>query len=165
LGRVWRTFNEFMTVPLWAAILSLIVACVPPLQHALEQHMRPVKGALSQAGNCSIPLTLVVLGAYFYTPKDTVEGGPAARERALTTVRSSGSLFDSVRDIFKLKRSHQRGRLNGSASSVALQPQSRPGETKTVVIAILSRMIIVPMLLMPLLAVSTWYDWHAVFAE
>lgn len=26
-----------MTVPLWAAILSLFVACVPPLQHALNE--------------------------------------------------------------------------------------------------------------------------------
>ncbi|OJA20243.1 hypothetical protein AZE42_02683, partial [Rhizopogon vesiculosus] len=71
--RVWkgvrkalRCVNSFMTVPLWASILSLIVACVTPLQSALER-MEPVKGALGAAGNCSIPLTLVVLGAYFYS--------------------------------------------------------------------------------------------------
>jgi hypothetical protein len=43
--------------------------------------------------------------------------------------------------------------------------EGRPGETKTVVIAILSRMIIVPLLLIPLMAVSSWYDWQEVFAE
>ncbi|KAJ6466560.1 hypothetical protein C8R47DRAFT_1326210 [Mycena vitilis] len=52
----------FMTVPLWAALASLVVACVQPLQHALDAHMQPVKGAVTSAGpgNCSIPLTLIV---------------------------------------------------------------------------------------------------------
>lgn len=144
-GRAWATFNEFMTVPLWAAILSLIVACVPQLQHTLEVHMQPVKGALASAGNCSIPVTLVVLGAYFYTPKEG-SGKP------------SQSLLKGVRQIFST-------RSRKSSVPLAPKPAVRPGETKTVVIAILSRMVIVPLLLMPLMALSTWYDWHAVFEE
>jgi hypothetical protein len=40
-----------------------------------------------------------------------------------------------------------------------------PGETKTVVIAVLSRMIITPLLLMPLMAMSTKFDWHKVLDE
>jgi len=145
--------------------------------------MQPVKGALTQAGHCSIPLTLVVLGAYFYTPTENETGESSAaaaaveRRRALTTVRSSGSLFDSVRDMLKLKThwrnyAHSRTRSSGSVSSMMTSSPSssrrevgRPGETKTVVIAILSRMIIVPVLLLPLMAMSTWYDWHAVFAD
>jgi auxin efflux carrier family protein len=163
LGRTWHAFNEFMTVPLWASILALIVACIRPLQHLLEEHLQPVKGALGSAGNCSIPVTLVVLGAYFYSPQETSAHVPNGR--SLASKRSSGSLSDRVREMFKLKKLWRNRRTRSSGSISTVKPDSRPGETKTVVIAIVSRMIIVPILLIPLMAVSTWYDWHAVFAE
>ncbi|KAG6816560.1 hypothetical protein H0H93_007966, partial [Arthromyces matolae] len=74
----WHRFvhwiNDFMTPPLWASFLSIVVACVPRLQHVLETELSSVKGALEQAGNCCIPLTLVVLGAYFYVPPEE-QGG------------------------------------------------------------------------------------------
>lgn len=162
--RFWIGFNEFMTVPLWAALLSLIVACVQPLQHALDAHMEPVKGALNQAGNCSIPLTLIVLGAYFYKAPDT----PEEAAQKLRASKSSGSLFEQVKNALNLRAKwRQHKRKNSSVSSIggAAKPPSRTGETKTVVIAILSRMVIVPLLLMPLMAISTWYDWHEVFEE
>lgn len=48
-GKVWRPIRrtgrrigEFMTVPLWAALLSLFVACVPPLQAGLNE-VEPLK--------------------------------------------------------------------------------------------------------------------------
>ncbi|KAF7342407.1 hypothetical protein MVEN_01829700 [Mycena venus] len=69
--RVYRAcvlVNSFMTAPLWAALASILVACVSPLQLAFKDHMYPIRTALSSAGNCSIPTTLVVLGAYFYAP-------------------------------------------------------------------------------------------------
>lgn len=161
LGRTWRAFNEFMTVPLWAAILALIVACVRPLQHALEDHLQPIKGALASAGNCSIPLTLVVLGAYFYNPPPPED---VSIRHALSTKISIGSLSSRVRNMFRLETRHRR---TGSSNSLSVmpKPEGRPGETKTVAIAIISRMFIVPILLIPLMAVSTWYDWHAIFAE
>lgn len=144
VDRAWVVFNDFMTVPLWAAIASLIVACIAPLQHLLEVHAQPIKGSLASAGNCSIPVTLIVLGAYFYHPKE--EGAPKK------------SFYKGMRDKF-------RGKRNTVTSSPKPTPVMRPGETKTVVIAILSRMVIVPMLLMPLMALSTTYDWQAVFEE
>lgn len=146
IGRAWATFNDFMTVPLWAAIASLIVACIAPLQHILEEHAQPIKGSLASAGNCSIPVTLIVLGAYFYHPK---EEGAAGKEQ---------SFFKGVRN--KLRR-----RTSNTTVTPAPTPVLRPGETRTVVIAILSRMVIVPMLLMPLMALSTTYDWQAVFED
>ncbi|PVG01371.1 hypothetical protein CPB86DRAFT_812358 [Serendipita vermifera] len=72
-----KGFKEFMTPPLYAALLSLIVACIPPLQHVLDVHMLPVKGAISSAGNCSIPITLVVLGGYFWRGDEGKETGTA----------------------------------------------------------------------------------------
>lgn len=157
-----RTFNEFMTIPLWASLASLVVACTRPLQHALEMHMQPVKGALTSAGNCSIPLTLVVLGAYFYTPALKEDEN---RETLRTDVgihpnmsATRVSLIGSVRDMFEMSGSGRSGKKRAST-------KERPGETRTVVIAVVSRMIITPLLLLPLIAVSAKYDWQAVFAD
>ncbi|KAH9966174.1 auxin efflux carrier [Lactifluus volemus] len=81
---VWKKVSGFLTPPLWASIVSILVALNPPLQHVLEVHMRPVQGAITQAGNCSIPLTLIVLGAYFHRSEERPqllrgreEGSPA----------------------------------------------------------------------------------------
>ncbi|KAH9989372.1 auxin efflux carrier [Russula compacta] len=72
-GRIWRRATGFMKPPLWASVLSLVVALHQPLQHFLDWYLRPVRGAIAQAGDCSIPITLVVLGAYFHTPTDKSE--------------------------------------------------------------------------------------------
>jgi len=153
ISRTWSLLNHFMTVPLWAALASLFVACIQPIQHAMEWHMQPVKGALTAAGNCSIPLTLVVLGAYFYpTPPGA---GDMNRTPSPTAVKSSSILVSNVKDLFKLKNRRT------SRSNVV----ERPGETKTVVIAVMSRMIITPMLLLPLMALSTRFDLHAIFED
>ena len=165
LGLV-RTFREFMTVPLWAALASLVVACVPPLQHALDEHVPPVKGAIASLGNCSIPVTLVVLGAYFYAPPD-----PAAeaarrvrqRERALRSASRTSLLLESVRDMFSMKPVGQGGA--GALGGQDAGDEARPGETRTVVVAILSRMVITPMVLLPLMVVSTKFDLQRVFDE
>lgn len=60
--------HGFMTAPLWAAVMSLVVALLPPVQ-ALLANMGPLRGALDSCGACSIPLTLVALGAYFVDHK------------------------------------------------------------------------------------------------
>ena len=68
---------SFMTAPLYAAVISLIVAVIPPLQKFVDS-LEPVVGALETAGACSIPLTMVVLGAYFVADASAaqqVQGG------------------------------------------------------------------------------------------
>ncbi|KAJ7510486.1 membrane transport protein-domain-containing protein [Mycena galericulata] len=153
--RAWVALNEFMTVPLWAALASLIVACVRPLQHALEDHMEPIKGALASAGDCSIPLTLIVLGGYFYPAQpekqpETVDDGPRVRAS-----KSTSSLLENVREMFGKKPTRRAAEAS----------EARPGETKTVVIAVVSRMILTPLLLLPLMALSSKFDLHAVFED
>lgn len=59
-----RVVLNFMTVPLWAAVASFVVALTPPLQRTVVS-MTSLVGALQQLGGCSIPLTILVLGAYF----------------------------------------------------------------------------------------------------
>jgi predicted permease len=140
LNRVFRAavvLNGFMTAPLWAALASIIVACASPLQSAFRDHMHPVKDALSNAGNCSIPTTLVVLGAYFYTPSSEMTG----------TELDSGE-------------KQTRGRRVVDSAPVAY-----PGETKTVVIAVVSRMILTPLILLPFMALCAKFDWQPVFNE
>lgn len=159
--KMLKTTNEFMTVPLWAALASLLVACIQPLQHTLESHVQPIKGALNQAGNVSIPLTLVVLGAYFYSPPDPDASKLPSHDRrrtSMSTTMSQVSLVDSVRDMFRMKR------RNRSVMSRA-GDDKRPGETKTVVIAIVSRMVVTPLLLLPMMALSTRFNLQEVFEE
>ncbi|EPQ29683.1 uncharacterized protein PFL1_02903 [Pseudozyma flocculosa PF-1] len=78
-GRAFRRFvvhpfkviGSFMTAPLYAAIISLVVALIGPLQKFIDS-LEPVVGALETAGACSIPLTMVVLGAYFHADASAV---------------------------------------------------------------------------------------------
>ena len=152
-----KALNEFMTVPLWAALASLIVACITPLQEFLKSDVRPIKGALNNAGHCSIPLTLVVLGAYFYTPPSEEDKDNSRRQESRHS-DSTLSFAGSIRSILKLTNT-SRGKRRSEGND------SRPGETKTVIIAIVSRMIITPALLMPLIVLCAKYDWHEVFDE
>jgi len=165
IRKAWNMIYEFMTAPLWAAGASLVVACVRPLQHALDEHVQPVKGALTMAGNCSIPLTLVVLGAYFYTPPEPEEEGRAgrglpthAKGSRSPSMASYASFVDNVRDMFSMKRRDRS----------VVRPKKndkRPGETKTVVVAVLSRMVITPLLLLPMMALSAKFDLQEVFDD
>ncbi|KAG6816559.1 hypothetical protein H0H93_007965 [Arthromyces matolae] len=206
--------NAFMTPPLWAAIVSIVIACAHPVQHIIETYFLSVKGALAQAGNCSIPLTLMVLGAYFHVPPEErkeergttrLEGqeegsssgtGPismnASEDRKegrwialrrwlgltqpialyLDTESSSSSVSrptshldneshnhnDTERHRYSQGREHQPG-------SVKSQTQISKGENMTVCIAILSRMVITPVLLMPLLVLATKLGWHPIFKD
>jgi predicted permease len=148
--RFLKGLNEFMTIPMYAAVASLIVACVPPMQHALDKHMQPVKGALLNAGSCSIPVTLIVLGAYFYRPKEDADA--AARP---VSVSSSTTLVGNWRENLRLS----------SLTKGSEDASKYPGETKTVFIAVLSRMVITPLVLLPLMAVFTTFDIHELFVE
>lgn len=188
-----RTINTFMTVPLWAAAASIVVALIQPLQHTLDDHLQWIKGALSAAGNCSIPITLVVLGAYFYAPPVDemstnglqgkpvegvlpstitsgngqangnvlrVNGDSSARRRDPSQATSRGSFVGSVRSMFKLSR------LDGKSRTGRKSPNApRPGETRTVAIAVISRMILTPLLLFPLMWWAAKYDVLRVFDE
>ncbi|KAI6040830.1 membrane transport protein-domain-containing protein [Pisolithus marmoratus] len=64
--------------PLFASLLALLFT-LPPLQAVLKSDvMVPLKGTLDSAGACSVPLTLVVLGGWFWE-EDGKEGKDANR--------------------------------------------------------------------------------------
>ncbi|KAF8483287.1 auxin efflux carrier [Russula ochroleuca] len=143
----------FLTPPLWASIISLIVALCQPLQHLLEVHLHPVQGAITQAGNCSIPITLVVLGAYFYRPPVKPVTPPSGAR-----TKRKASFASSVREIFRLK-----GR-EGDSPSGTLHP-TRKGEGKTIFVSILARMVVVPLLFLPLMAIGALRNHPPVFQD
>ncbi|KAF8651408.1 hypothetical protein AX16_004801 [Volvariella volvacea WC 439] len=153
----WNKVNDFMTAPLWASLAALIVACIPPLQHFLDHDVTPVKGALNAAGNCSIPLTLVVLGAYFYTPPaegDEKGKTTAVMEALRVEVEDSESDWDSVDDSDDEDDMWDR-----------VRQWSVTGETRTVIVAVLSRMVLTPMLLIPLIAFSSHLGWDEILQD
>jgi len=140
-----RRIGEFMTPPLVATILAVLVAMISPLQTLLADHAFPLKMAISNAGDCSIPLTLVVLGAYFWDP-DAKKDGKILLEMVEL---SSSSSTESV----MLKIPSKSRRLCFS------------DESKTVIAALLTRMIIVPLLMIPLLYYSTQAGLHTAFED
>lgn len=150
---VWKGVTNFLTPPLWASLISLFVALCQPLQHVLEVHLHPVQGAITQAGNCSIPITLVVLGAYFYRPPvKPVTSSSGARSRR------KASFASSLREIFRLK-GREGDRLPASSH------RTKSGEGKTVFVSILARMFVVPLLFLPLMAIGALRSHPPVFQE
>ncbi|KAH9177755.1 auxin efflux carrier [Lactarius sanguifluus] len=125
LQRVGRSVTNFLTPPLWASLISLAVALNQPLQHVLEVHLHPVQGAITQAGNCSIPVTLVVLGA--------ISTAPSWRR---------ASFASSLREIFRLKAREEDRRSR-------VQQRVGKGEGRTIFVAIFARMIVVPRFVPP----------------
>ncbi|KAJ5578573.1 uncharacterized protein N7459_007537 [Penicillium hispanicum] len=67
LGRFFRGVWEFMNPPLWAMLVSTIVASVPALQHVFFDEgtfvRNSVTSAVNQNAQVAVPLILVVLGA------------------------------------------------------------------------------------------------------
>ena len=147
----WRKVNDFMTPPLWASVLSIVVALNQPLQHVLGVQMRPIRDAIAQAGDCSIPLTLVVLGAYFHHPPEQSKfPPPEANGRQV-------SLVDNLRRIFSLERWKEDG---------GTQTRGRNSyEGRTVFVAILARMVVAPALLLPLVVCGRLQGYPHVIRE
>ncbi|KAF9234456.1 hypothetical protein BU15DRAFT_79010 [Melanogaster broomeanus] len=60
-----------LSPPLLASILALLTALCPPVQAALNSGaMTPVRGAIDGAGACSVPITLIVLGGWFWNGEE-----------------------------------------------------------------------------------------------
>lgn len=270
----WVGFLTFMTMPLYAAAASIIVALTPPLQHVLDEHVAPVKGFLNSAGSCSIPVTLVVLGAYFYqapadegkdkdkskkstedstltvkqghgksspplldlgnghredveaygahasgsstvvpyanggaTPRAIAEdglllpshhlpihrqiddsdasddnadrtpraitgngngngSGPAAQSPVPSPWTSATTLAGSMRSAFRMRGLLSRSQSRrGKGKALDAKEEMTAGETKTVVAAIMSRMILTPIIVLPMVAALAYFDLHPVFDE
>ena len=141
---------------MWAALISIFIAMIPPLQSFLGR-LDPVEKAIKGAGQCSsklerrvhkranliVPVTLVVLGAFFYTPPEPAQAIslPLHEDELPKSNNTIGGFFER-----KFKQLRQPGKAG------------YPGENKTVFVAVISRMIIVPAILLPAIALLASYD-------
>jgi len=151
LVRYWTAFNGFMTAPLWVTSASLMVATIPALQHWLQFHAAAVLGAIFSAGRCSIPITLIVLGAYFYPePPEATNHGSNMTTSNSSAAASSPMPFHEGSSIWSIYCSDEA---------------SLEKKTETVIITVLSRMVLTHIVLMPLITFSVKYDFHALFEE
>jgi hypothetical protein len=74
LAHLGRSFIS-LSPPLLASLAALLPALLPSLQAALNSGtMTPVRGAIDAAGGCSVPLTLIVLGGWFWDGEAQGEG-------------------------------------------------------------------------------------------
>ena len=112
--------------------------------------MPAVKSALGAAGNCSIPVTLIVLGAYFHPAPNSAQTNNGVM--ITTKPAPPKSLMAKVKRFLNIS-----GR-DGVA-------KRRAGETRTVVISVLSRMVITPLLILPMMVLSTKFSLHSLFDE
>ena len=163
---ILKHVNAFMTIPMYSALLSIFIALIPPLQ-AFIGRIKPFEQAIRGAGACSswsirltsfttadffllvtVPVTLVVLGAFFYAPRQ-------AQPIALPDDPETDSPSDTSRNSFG---GYFERKFRALAQRPKLGTDAYPGENKTVFVAVISRMIIVPLLMMPILAVIAKYD-------
>jgi hypothetical protein len=156
-GTIWRRVTNFMTPPLWASVASLVVALYQPLQHFIGSHLKPIRGAITQAGDCSIPLTLVVLGAYFHRAPEKSRLPPSDD---LESQRATP--LSQLRKIFCLESEDQMGLIRLRANTPQL---GNSGEGRMVFAIILARMFIVPLLLLPLVVLGARRGSPHVFKE
>lgn len=75
--------GELLNPPLISSLAAIIVACIPPLQSGLSK-VKPLREFISTAGAVAIPLTLVLLGAFFYRPP---KEGKSTTEEEKTDLR------------------------------------------------------------------------------
>lgn len=89
----------------------------------------------------SVPVTLVVLGAFFYSPPDP---------------NQANQLPTSNQDD-----AQKGGYFERKFRALAHRPKSNayPGENKAVFVAVVSRMIIVPAIMLPFIALIARYDF------
>jgi len=156
-GTIWRRVTNFMTPPLWASVASLVVALYQPLQLFIGSHLKPIRGAITQAGDCSIPLTLVVLGAYFHRAPEKSRLPPSDD---LESQRATP--LSQLRKIFCLESEDQMGPIRLHANTSQL---GNSGEGRMVFAIILARMFIVPLLLLPLVVLGARRGSPHVFKE
>lgn len=163
LLRIWKVISEFMTVPIYSSLLSVFIAVIPPLQNLLNQ-AQPLKSAIKATGQCSIPLTMIVLGAFFYTPPAPPSDSPSTSSSTTPNASVGKNKGNFIRrkfdDLVKPNGAHMNGTTKPSSPTAAAA--AYPGENKTVFVAVVSRMFLVPLLLLPLIALMARYDYFTV---
>ncbi|EJD54392.1 hypothetical protein AURDEDRAFT_156172 [Auricularia subglabra TFB-10046 SS5] len=130
--RHWlRTISQFVTPPTYAAIVSIFIAAITPIQHVVAR-ATPITGAIDSLAEIAVPLTLVVLGAYFYTPPE--------------------------------KRQSETASSDSSSELAPVSPKD-PEANRAVIAAVISRMILTPVILYPFLLTLSVFTPFKIFHD
>ena len=98
-------------------------------------------------------MTLVVLGAFFYTPPQ-----PATGPVALTEDKPDSPSNDSDNSL----GGYIERKFRNLTTRTRAPRRAYPGENKTVFVAIISRMIVVPLLTLPIIGwLATYHLFEA----
>ncbi|KAH9812000.1 membrane transport protein-domain-containing protein [Melampsora americana] len=125
-----------MTPTLYSTIISFLVVCIPPLQTAL-MGFKPLRGAFNFAGNVAVPLTLVVLGAYFDKERPTVKESEMKKPETIECPQKSHNSDEET--------------LEASLESQISEPSCKVSDRTIMTIGIVARQILAPLVLIPLL--------------
>ncbi|KAH9451427.1 hypothetical protein MJO28_009064 [Puccinia striiformis f. sp. tritici] len=134
-----KAADELLNPPLIAAFAAIFVACIKPLQDGLGS-IQPLREFISTAADAAIPLTLVLLGAFFHRPpKDKKpQTYDAPQKDDGTQTDDATETDDSKSQLTKEKRVHSWTSL------------------LDITLTLLARHIITPLMLLPVLAYICW---------
>jgi len=124
-----KAFTFFLNPPLIASVLSIVIACIPPLQHWLSG-VKLLRNTLNWAGNASIPITLIVLGSFFSS-----------------NTRKSVDSIEPASDFAPSSHS------------------SSENETTTIALSLITRHLITPLILLPLMYILSNFTSVTIFAD
>ena len=96
-----------------------------------------LSSAIKSAGNCSVPITLIVLGSYFVEEPSSATPLSKAQTRK-ARLHKEESIASSLRQKFSALFTIPK-RDKGAAKL------SKPGESRTVFVSVVSRMILAPL--------------------
>lgn len=134
----------------------MALKCVRPESDILSPSF-VARSAIRSAGSCSVPITLVTLGAYFYSPSasSAADTSPLRREEQEFPPKSwHRRLARVVKKPFVSTANAINGttQSNDNDDTDALKRRAARGENLTVFVAVMARMVVVPLVLIPLFA-------------
>ena len=104
------------------------------------------RSAIKSAGNCSVPITLVVLGSYFVEEPDPSSSPATPGKNAggrKSALKRKASTASTLRERFSAYLSLPSSKSKDEDSLV--QSKGKKGEGRTVFVSVTSRMIVAPL--------------------
>ncbi|EGG06597.1 uncharacterized protein MELLADRAFT_86433 [Melampsora larici-populina 98AG31] len=130
-----KALHRFMNPTLYASIAAFLVVIIPKVQGFIRS-IKPLEGGLQFAADVSVPLTMVVLGAYFHNPKPESSQTPGESDE-------SDEQIESEKKVVK-------GRWNK-----IIQGLGPPAERDTMLVGISARHFLTPLIVVPILYAVT----------
>lgn len=131
----FKALHRSMNPTLYASIAAFLVVVIPKVQGFISS-IKPLKGGLEFAADVSVPLTMVVLGAYFHNPKPEPSQIPGESEE-------SDEHMEPEKPVMKARWNK------------FIQGLGPPSERNTMLVGISARHFLTPLVVVPILYVVT----------